>query len=87
MTKKKKGKEKTENKILGMLTIANIISHYRESASPCEFPIALCESRGPQSEKWVGGAGDHYQFRGLRSEGVSFFSRVILGHWICGRIL
>lgn len=37
----KKGKEKTESKILGMLTIANIISHYRESASPCEFPIAL----------------------------------------------
>lgn len=37
MQKKANTKQK-ENKILGMLTLANIISHYRASASPSRVP-------------------------------------------------
>lgn len=81
-----------------MLTLANIISHYRASASP---------SRGPNCTLWtwlhlapsVWESGAKVRTTGgrgrrsltiasgtLRSEGVSFFSRVIFQHWICQRV-
>lgn len=41
MTDDQKKGNKKQNKIVGMLTIANIILYYREFASPSEFLIAL----------------------------------------------
>lgn len=83
-----------------MLTLANIISHYRASASPSRVPNCtlwtwlhlappVWESGATVRKMWGGGARDHSLLsQGLWGrKGCSFFSRVIFGHYMCQRIL
>lgn len=81
-----------------MLTLANIISHYRASASPARvldcthwtwlhLAPSLWESGATVRQT---GGWDRRSLTSMsgtmRSDGMSFFSRVIFGHWICQRI-